>query len=282
MPGSGSPILRRRELGALLRALRTERGWTVDEVAKQMLCSPSKVSRLETGQRGASARDIRDLCDLYGVGEAERQQLTNLAAEAKQQGWWQDRGLPNPTYLGLQRGATSISDFGLGLVPGLLQTADYARAVLRSVRPMLTEDTVEHRLAGRMDQQQLLTSDKPPEFEAILDESVLHRVVGGRPVMRAQLAHLLTVSEQPRVTVRVLPYEAERSPVTPSKFVLLTFEEPMVPSVVFIEYLTGDLYLERVEDVEAYRDAFRAMRGFSTTPDEARGMISSIAAGFGD
>jgi len=281
LPGTGSPTVRRRELGTLLRALRNSKGWTVEQVAEQLLCSPSKVSRLETGQRGASARDIRDLCDIYDVDDALRQQLTDLASEGKQQAWWQSRGLPYSAYVGLESEAASISDFGLGLVPGLLQTADYARAVLRTIRPRLTDDIIEQRLAGRLERQQILVSDRPPQFEAILDEAVLHRIAGSRSVMQAQLAQLIEVSDLTNVTVRVLPYRAGLLPVPNNKFIILTFEQAAVPSVVFVEGLTGDLYLDRAEDVEAYGDAFDALRHMAATTDQSRGIIASVATGIG-
>lgn len=276
VPGAGSPTVRRRELGTLLRALRTEKGWTVEQVAERLLISSSKVSRLETGQRGVSSRDIRDLCDLYDVDDEQRQMLADLAAEGKQQAWWQSRGLSYSTYVGLEAEAASISDFGLGLVPGLLQTTDYARAVIRAIAPRLTEDLVEQRVRARIDRQHLLVSDHPPQFRAVLEESVLHRVVGSAGVMRAQLQHLLEISELPHVTVRVVPYQAGAMPASNNKFIILTFAQPGVPGVVFVEGLTGDLYLDRKEDFETYDAAFQALEGLAATPDQTRAIIASI------
>jgi transcriptional regulator with XRE-family HTH domain len=282
LPGTGSPTVRRRELGALLRALRTERGWTVEQVADRLLYSSSKISRLETGQRGASPHDIRALCDLYGVADAVRQQLTDLAAEGKQQAWWQDRNLPYSTYVGLEAAAATISDFGLGLMPGLLQTEDYARAVLTAIHPPLTAAVIEQRLTARIERQRLLTADNAPRFDAVIDEAVLHRVAGDRAVMLAQMQHLLTASELPNVTVRVLPYEAGVLPVTNNKFIILSFAEPAVPGVVFIEGLTGDLYLGPENGLADYEEAFRAMSLIAATPDRSSQMILAIAAGLGD
>ena len=148
VPASGSPTVRRRELGALLRAHRTRKGWTAEQVAGRLEFSPSKVSRLETGQRGASARDIRDLCELYGVDGQERQHLMDLASEGKQRAWWQPLGLPYSTYVGLEAEAASISDYGLGIMPGLLQTPDYARSVVRAAVPKWVPDVVEQRVQG--------------------------------------------------------------------------------------------------------------------------------------
>ena len=212
MPTTGSPTVRRRELGTLLRTLRIQKGWTAEQVAERLMVSPSKVSRLETGQRGASARDIRDLCDLYEVDEEQRQHLMELAIEGKQRAWWQPLGVPYSRYVGLEAEATSISDYGLGIMPGLLQTPDYARAVVRAAVPRWVPDEVERRVQGRIARQQRLFSEHPPQFEAVVDESVLHRVVGSPAIMRAQLERLLELSDLPNVTLRVIPYDAGALP----------------------------------------------------------------------
>lgn len=281
MPGYDSPTVRRRELGARLRALRTDRGWTVEQVAEQLQFSPSKVSRLENGFRGVSARDIKDLCDLYGVGEEERQQLTELAAEGKQRGWWQSRGLNYSTYVGLEAAAASISDFGLGVVPGLLQTADYARAVLTAVRPKLPAKDIEERLAARVERQRLLRSDPRPVFDALIDEAVLHRLAGSRKVMSAQLRHLLAITEDlDTVTIRVLPFEAGLLPMPVTKFIILAFREPSIPGVVFLELPTGNVYLGPEDGLAEYQAAFRSMQLKAAIPAASHEIIDRIATGF--
>ncbi len=285
MPSSGSPTLRRRELGALLRGLRAERGWTVEQVAERLEFSPSKVSRLENGLRGVSARDIRDLCDLYEVPGERRQQFIDLAAEGKRAAWWQTRNLPYSTYVGLETAAVSISDFGVGVVPGLLQTADYARAVLEASYPRLSADEVERRVTGRIERQRLLTSDDPPQFDAVIDEAVLHRVAGDHRIMRAQLRHLLAASALPGVAIRVLPFQAGILPVITHKFIILSFGEPAVEDVVFVEGavgLTADLYLGPGEGLAVYQQAFGAMWSMAASTDESRTMIKEIAAAIAD
>ncbi len=277
MPGTSSPTVRRRELGAQLRALRTEKGWTVEQVAERLLISSSKVSRLETGQRGASPRDIRDLSDLYGLDDEQRQRLTDLARAGKQHAWWQPLSLPYSTYVGLEADATSIRDFGLGVMPGLLQTHDYADAVLRAIVPHRTPDEVEHLIEGRMARQQRVFSAKdPPHFHAILEASVLHRVVGSRAVMRAQLQRLLEMSELPNVTVKVVRYEAGPLPVPNNKFIILSFATLALPDVVFIEGLTGDLYIDRKQDTDIYSNAFHALDRLAASRGETRGIITAI------
>jgi transcriptional regulator with XRE-family HTH domain len=276
VPAAGSPTVRRRELGTLLRALRTEKGWTAEQVAARLLVSSSKVSRLETGQRGARARDIRDLCDLYEVDDDQRRRLMALASEGRQRAWWQPLGLPYSTYVGLEAEATSIRDYGLGIMPGLLQTAAYARAVVRAAVPRWAPDVVEQRVDGRMTRQELLYSERAPHFEAVVDESVLHRVVGSPAIMRAQLEQLLELSDLPRVTLRVIPYDAGALPAGNNKFIILGFESPGVPDVVFIEGLTGDLYIEGPDDVEVYNATFRTLVHLAADPVQTRAIIAAM------
>ena len=181
--------MRRRELGALLRTLRTANGLTVEQVAEHLLCSPSKVSRMETGHRGATQRDVRDLCDLYGVPDgAERDRMMTLAREGKRPAWWQSYDLPYSTYVGLEAEAVVIDDFQSSVVPGLLQTADYARAGHMGTLPRLDSEDIERRIEAKLTRQQLLTKAEPPNLNVVFDEAVLHRQVGGPSVMRAQLS----------------------------------------------------------------------------------------------
>jgi transcriptional regulator with XRE-family HTH domain len=272
------PVVRRRELGALLRALRTERGWTVEDVAEHLLCSASKISRVETGQRGASVRDIYNLCDLYEItDQTERQRLSTLAREARQQTWWQARGLRSSTYYGLEADAASIRDCGFVVVPGLLQTADYARAVIRAVTLNLPPEEVDLRVQQRIIRQRLLDSARQPRFHAVIDEAVLNRVVGNAGIMQAQLEHLLEISQRPNVAVQILPSDAGAVPAGPNKFIILDFEESAVSSVVFIENLTDDLYLDRAEDVERYSVAFAELVEMAATPQSTRNIIAAKA-----
>ncbi len=273
---TSSPIVRRRELGALLKALRTEKGWTAEQVAERLLVSPSKVSRLENGHRGASARDIRDLCNLYGVDDDERQRLLELARQGKQRAWRQPLGLPYSDYVGLEEAATSISDYGLGILPGLLQTPDYARAVVQAAVPKWVPEVVDQRVEGRMARQHVLVREDAPHFEAVVDESVLHRVVGSPAIMRAQLERLMELSELTNIALRVIPYDAGALPAGNNKFIILSFAEPNVSDVVFIEGLTGDLYLDEARDVEVYNTTFRTLAQLAADPDATRHIITSM------
>ncbi len=238
--------------------------------------STSKLSRLETGHRGASARDINQLCDLYEVNREQRQRMLELAREGKQRAWWQPLGLPYSTYIGLEAEAASISDYGLGWIPGLLQAPDYARSVVQATEPGLAPEAVEQRVQGRMTRQQLLFLEEGPHFEAVMDESVLHRVVGSRAVMRAQLERLLDLSDLPSVTLRIIPYEAGALPAGNNKFIILSFGQPTVSDVVFIEGLTGDLYLDDPADVETYKATYRTLVTLAAGPDDTRETIEAV------
>jgi transcriptional regulator with XRE-family HTH domain len=276
-----SPVLRRRELGAMLRALRAESGMTVEQVAERLLCSPSKVSRLETGQRGASARDIRDLSDLYQVDPAQREYLAQLAREGRSQAWWQPYDLPYATYVGLEAAAVHISDFEPGVFPGLLQIPDYARAVHESGMPRLSGAVIDRRIEERQVRQKILTREDPPppRLQAIIDEAVLHRLVGGSGVMSAQVQRVIEACELPNVSVQILPFHVGAHPALDSTFIVLEFEEP-VSGVVYVEGLVGQLYLERPPDVERYREVFQRLSTISLGQQESLELLARVAAGY--
>ena len=269
-----SPTVRRRELGALLRKLRTEKGLTVEQAADRLLFSMSKLSRMETGHGVATPRDIRDLCDLYGVtDEAERDHMMNLAAEAKRQAWWQSYDLGYATYVGLEAEAVSISAFQSSVVHGLLHTADYARAGHNGAMPLLSPDQIELQIEAKLTRQRILTRENPPRFSVVLDEAALHRVIGGRRVMAAQLAKILDIAALPNVTVQVLPYEVGAHPAMESNFTILQLRDP-TPGVVFVEGLIGSTYLERDDDLIRYQMIFRKLESIALGPQGSLDMIS--------
>jgi len=279
--GVRSPTVRRRELGALLRALRTEAGMTVEQVADRLLVSGSKVSRLETGQRGASQRDIRDLCDLYGVTDpTRREHLDALAKEGRGQAWWQPYDLPYATYVGLEAEAATISDFEPGVIPGLLQTPDYARALHEAAMPKLSPAVIDQRIEVRRTRQAILTRrDGPPELRAVADEAVLHRVVGGRAVMAAQLDRVIEACGLPNVAVQVIPFAAGAHPAVDSTFILLEFASP-VTGVVYVDGLVGQVYLERPQDVERYSQIFERLQGYALSERESIDLMAKLSADY--
>lgn len=273
---SPGPTLRRRELGAILRALRNERGLTVEQVAGELLCSPSKVSRMETGQRGATPRDIRDLCDLYGVTESgERDRLMTLAREGKQQDWLQNFALPHRAYVGLEQGATSLRNFQSAVVPGILQVPDYTRALHRAGIPQLDGDSIEERVEERYTRQQILTGENAPQVEIILDEAVIHRPLGGPLVMREQLNHIIKTLEWPNVSVRVVPYNVGAHPALESNFTILSFNG-QTPTIIHAEGLVGQIYLERQQDVERYQNVFDLLRTMALSPKDTALQLEKV------
>lgn len=277
-----SPVVRRRELGALLRDLRIEAGLTVEQVAERLLVSPSKISRLETGQRGASLRDVRDLSDLYEVtDEEERQHLAGLAKESRKPAWWQRYSLPYANYVGLEAEALRISDFESGAFPGLLQTPDYARAIHESAMPKLEPELIDQRVEVRAARQAILTRSEPPppQLHAIMDEAALHRVVGGPKVMADQIRRVAEACQLPNVSVQVVPFGAGAHPGMDSTFILLEFEDP-VPSVVYVEGLVGHLYLERSQDVQRYQQTFEYLRSISLSGTESLDAMTRMSAAY--
>jgi transcriptional regulator with XRE-family HTH domain len=271
-----SPTVRRRELGTLLRKLRTEKGLTVEQAAQRLMFSMSKLSRMETGHGIATPRDIRDLCVLYDVtDEAERDRLMQLAREGKQQAWWQSYDLSYETYVGLEAEALSISDFQSSVVPGLLQTADYARAGHEATMPRLDANQIERQIEAKLTRQSRLTQSNPPSFEVVLDEAVLHRAVGGAQVMCTQLGRLIEASRLPNVTIQVIPFAVGSHPGLESNFNILELPTP-TPSVVFVEGLVGSMYLERAEDLKRYREVFARLQAIALSPKDTINAIAKI------
>lgn len=278
VPEVRSPTVRRRELGALLRKLRTEKGLTVEQAADQLLFSMSKLSRMETGHGIATPRDIRDLCGLYGVtDEAERDRMLRLAREGKQAGWWQGYDLPYSTYVGLEAEAITISDFQSSVIPGLLQTADYARAGHEGAMPRLSAQEIERRIEAKLTRQGILRQADPPSFRAVLDEAVLHRLVGGPLVMGLQLERLIEAADLPNVTIQVIPFALGAHPGVESNFNILEMPPP-TPGVIFVEGLVGSIYLERPEELKRYQQIFERLQNIALSPKDTIKLIAKVRA----
>jgi transcriptional regulator with XRE-family HTH domain len=276
VPEVRSPTVRRRELGALLRRLRTDKGLTVEQAAEHLLISMSKLSRMETGQGVSTVRDIRDLCVLYGVSEgAERDRLMKLAADGRQRAWWQSYDLGYETYVGLEAEALAISAFQSSIIHGLLQTADYARAGHEGAMPLLSPDKIERLIEAKLTRQRILTGEKPPRLTVVLDEAALHRVVGGRRVMAEQLAQILDISARPNVRVQILPYAVGAHPAVESNFTIVELPNP-TPGVVFVEGLIGSTYLERDDDLTRYQVIFRKLESIALSPKGSLDLINKF------
>lgn len=277
-----SPTVRQRELGARLRELRSEHSMTVEDVAEKLLCSATKVSRLETGARRPSLRDVRDLCELYGVDEATSADFMTLAREARAQGWWtQYDDLKLDPYIGLEQEATAITCYSMYYVPALLQTEEYARAIVRAVAPKMDPAVLQQRVEARLRRQELLEQDKRPRYRALLDEAVLHRPVGGAATMAAQLAKILETERQGKATVQVIPFDAGAHAAADSLFVLLEFDEDSnLSPVVFVEGLTGNQYLERKADIARYREAIENLRDTALSPRDSVQRINELRTAY--
>jgi hypothetical protein len=254
---------------------------TAEDVTARLLFSATKLSRIETGQSGAGPRDIRDLCVLYEVTDpAEREHLMALAREGKQRGWWQDYDLPYATYVGLEAEAVSINVYQSGAVPGLLQTEEYARAMLRAQVPPFSTHELEQRVQARLTRQALLMQSNGPRYYAILDEAALRRGVGGPEVMRAQLQRMSQAAQLQNVTLQVIPFEAGAHPAMESVFSILNFEQPLVSDIVYVEGLVGNIYLERPPEMERYRKIFSHLRSMALDPIDSVSMIDGVSASY--
>ena len=276
-----SPTIRQRELGLRLREFRTAKGMTVEEVAKELLCSPTKVSRAETGARRATLRDVRDLCRIYGVDAQTSAELMALAREARQPGWWTKYDdLKIAPFIGMEQAATAITCFGMYFVPALLQSEDYAREIIKGIAPKIDEDILAQRVEARMLRQKLLLAPKPPKYRALLDEAVLHRQVGGPTVMKAQLDKLLSLMREERAAVQVIPYEVGAYGAIDSNFDYLEFGGTKLPDLVFVEGLVSHLYLERPDELERYREALESLRDEALNPRDSAKRIEETRDGF--
>jgi transcriptional regulator with XRE-family HTH domain len=255
-PRRGSTALR-IALGVHLRRLREDNGITTVEAAEAIRATPSKISRLERGRTTAKQRDVADLLSLYGItGEAEREDVLEIARQASAQDWWQQYSdiLPRwfESYIGLEKAASVIRTYEVQFVHGLLQTEDYARAVIMISNAHAPAVEIERRVRVRIGRQQLLTQPDAPEVWAVLDEAVLRRSPAGPGVMRAQLEHLLQITDLPNVTLQIVPFDAGPHAAAGGPFTILRFPEPDLPDVVYLEQLNSALYLDQPDDVANY------------------------------
>jgi Domain of unknown function (DUF5753)/Helix-turn-helix domain len=278
---AGSPTARRRRLAIELRKLRDDKGMTCAQVGTALDWSGSKVNRMETGQGRVQPSDVDALCRFYGTDDELRVLLRGLAKDSKTRGWWHAHGDAVPSwfsvYVGLEQAASSLRTYECEFVPGLLQTADYARELHRATSSPSEEDT-NRMIAVRIQRQALLTGARPPDLWAIVHESVLRHSMGDNQVMRAQLERILEVVELPNVTVQVLPFDAGSYPAT-GAFSILGFPEQEDPDMVYRDGLTDAVYLERPEDIAQYTKAFDNLRALSLSPQRTIELIKRLIGG---
>lgn len=278
---SSGSVVRRILLGSQLRRLRDSRGITREAAGYSIRASESKISRMELGRVSFKARDVEDLLTLYGVtDEVERDSLLGLAREANVAGWWHSFGdvLPGwfQTYIGLEGAASLIRIYEVQFVHGLLQTEGYAHAVVSRGMRGAPAAEIDRRVALRLERQKALVAERAPRFHAVLDEAALRRPYGGREVMRGQLRHLIEMSEQPNVTLQVMPFSFGGHAGESGSFTMLRFPESDLSDIVYLEQLTSALYLDKAEEVAQYEKAMVRLHADSPGPEESRDLLRGL------
>ncbi|MDX2546126.1 helix-turn-helix domain-containing protein [Streptomyces sp. WI04-05B] len=280
MASNVNPTVRRRRLGQELRRLREQKGMTAEEVAERLLVSQSKISRLENGRRSISQRDVRDLCGVYEVEDQRMvDSLMEMAKDSRQQGWWHAFGdVPYSVYIGLETDAASLRVYDPQVIPGLLQTRPYAEALITGALPETASSDIDNRVQVRLRRQERITAvENPLRLWTVLDEAALRRVVGNKLLMREQLESLVEQSQLPHVTVQVIPFEMGAHPGLNGQYAILEFPDAADSSVVYIEGVTSDLYLEKAQDVQKYSVMYEHLRAQALNVDQSRQFIADLA-----
>ncbi|CAM5609083.1 helix-turn-helix domain-containing protein [Streptomyces pilosus] len=281
------PAVRRRKLGAELRALRTSAGLTSGEAARLAGWHQSKVSRIETGTSGVRPADVRLLLDVYGVADPQLRELLLVLSGTGDGGdrhhWWHAyRGVLPPTYrdfISLESQASAMRTLETTVIPGLLQTPEYARAVTEAALEGASEERLDTLVEVRLARQDILHAEPPLELSAVLDEAVLRRQVGGPGVMARQLSRLVEAARLPQVRLQVMPFGAGAHIGVTGPFVIFSFSRTSDLDVVVLDHLTSSLHLERKEDLRAYSEAFNTLSIHALSPEESLEFIAGAAAG---
>ncbi|WP_035850339.1 helix-turn-helix domain-containing protein [Kitasatospora azatica] len=277
----GGVTVRRLLLGSQLRRLRESQGVSREDAGYEIRASESKIGRMELGRVRFKERDVADLLTLYGVSDgAQRAELLGMVRSANAVPWWQEYTDVVPawfqTYLGFEEAAGAIASYDVQFVPGLLQTEEYARAVIRLGSHSAPSAEIERRVAVRMRRQQLLADEAGPRLRAVLDEAVLRRPCGGPEVMRGQLARLLELADHPRIELQVMPLGFDGLAAESGTFSLLSFREPDLAEVIYLEQFTTALYLDRPREVAEYRATLDRLRTDSLTVEQSRGLLRTM------
>ncbi|MBL3664648.1 helix-turn-helix domain-containing protein [Streptomyces sp. M2CJ-2] len=281
------PAVRRRKLGAELRSLRTSAGFTSGEAARLVGWHQSKVSRIETGTSGVKPADVRLLLDAYGLADRQLRELLLVLAGSDDSGgrhhWWHAyRGVLPPTYrdfISLESQAGAMRTLETTVVPGLLQTPEYARAVTEAALEGASKERLDTLVEVRLARQDVLRTEPPLELAAVLDEAVLRREVGGPGVMTRQLNRLVEAARLPHVRLQILPFTAGAHIGVTGPFVIFSFSRTADLDVVVLDHLTSSLYLERKEDLRVYSEAFNALSIHALSPEDSLDFIAGTAAG---
>ncbi|MEV0617002.1 helix-turn-helix transcriptional regulator [Nonomuraea sp. NPDC050404] len=283
-PGSG-PTALRILLGSQLRKLREARNVTREEAGNLIRGSESKISRMELGRVGFKERDVADLLTLYGVVDQQaRSAVLDLVATANEPGWWHRFNDVLPTwfqaFVGLEEAAARIRTYEVQFVPGLLQTKEYARAVVTAGSAGIGAEEIARRVDLRLERQRMFDRQDGPVFWAVIDEAALRRPIGGAEVMRAQLEHLIDLMRQTNITIQVMPFSFGGHSAEGGAFSVLRFPDSDLPDVVYVEQLASALYLDKREDVDRYTEVMERLCAVSTTPDETIELLRAIADEF--
>jgi transcriptional regulator with XRE-family HTH domain len=277
-----SPTVRKRRLAYELRRLRESAGLTIEEVGEKLECSASKISRIETMRVGVTPRDARDLLELYGVPAGQGEELVQLAREARRKGWWEEYGdVVTSPFLGLEAEASSLRAYNAMVIPGLLQTEQYIRALIREGDPHMPASEAERRVSVRMARKALLADDYPPDLRVVLDEAALRRPVGGAEIMRLQIEHLISVTGRPNITLQVIPFSAGSYPGMGGPFVIMAFANPADSDVIYVESAKSSFFLESPDDVENYALRFGDMAATALSQEETVQLLAHVAMGLG-
>jgi transcriptional regulator with XRE-family HTH domain len=278
----GGPTVRRIMLGSQLRRLREAKGVSREEAGYHIRGSESKISRLELGRVSFKERDVEDLLTLYGVTEeAERAPFMALVREANQQGWWQSFSevLPNwfQPYIGLEESASLIRTYELQFIPGLLQTEEYARAIISQGNRSAPKEDIDARVNVRLNRQKVLSRENAPRLWVVIDEAALRRPIGGVKTMKAQIEHLIELMTSPALTLQVMPFDFGGHAAEGGAFSILRFPDSDIPDVVYIEVLGGANYLDKREEVDRYMEAMDRLAVDSTTPARTADVLKKIS-----
>jgi transcriptional regulator with XRE-family HTH domain len=276
------PTVRLRRLSGELKRLRLAAGLSQETVAERTGFDKSSMYRIERALNKPQRRTVITLLDLYGVtDEGERAELLNLLKDAGKQNWFQvyEEYLSDQyaTYIGFEGEADALSNYESLFVPGLLQTEDYARAVIHGVAPALADEEVDQRVQVRMQRQRVLAQPEPVKLWVIVDEAVIRRQVGGEEVTRIQMQHLVDAAKAPTITLQVVPFGAGAHPGMPGSFVVMEFPDPSDPALVYTDSMAGDLFLEKDSDVQRYRSTFQQLAAQALSPAETAKILRSAA-----
>ncbi|MGW0801573.1 helix-turn-helix domain-containing protein [Nonomuraea sp. NPDC002799] len=266
--------MRLRRLARELRKMREDSGLTPEAAAAQLGWSRSKVSRIETGRTTASRSDVSSACDLYGINSGDRALLVELASQARIRGWWTAYSdVFTGSYVGLEDDAALIRQWEVQLIPGLLQTEDYARTVISQHRP---EGEVQRCVMARMTRRTLLSRPDAPRLDAIIDEAAIRRSIGGQQIMDEQLGALLIAGRRANISVRILPFSAGHHAGLEGAFTILSFWEDIDPDVAYVEGAGGDIYLENAEQVERCKVSFERISDAALSSDDSLRLITKV------